>query len=57
MNINLHQKDTERQLLGASCIYIKYITNYEMKPVALLSVKIETSALMRIVGNVVRVFY
>ena len=35
----------------------KYITSYEMKPVALLSVKIETSALMRIVGNVVRVFY
>jgi hypothetical protein len=29
MNINLHQKDTERQLLGASCIYIKYITTYE----------------------------
>jgi hypothetical protein len=57
MNINLHQKDTERQLLGASCIYIKYITNYVLKPVALLNVKIETSALMRIVGNVVRVFY
>jgi hypothetical protein len=36
MNINLHQKDTEKQLLGASFIYIKYITNYEMKPVALL---------------------
>ena len=53
----LHQKDTERQLLGASCIYIKYITNYVLKPVALLNVKIETSALMRIVGNVVRVFY
>jgi hypothetical protein len=57
MSIYLHQKDTEKQLLGASFIYIKYITNYEMKPVALLSVKIETSALMRIVGNVVRVFY
>jgi hypothetical protein len=57
MNINLHQKDTERQLLGASCINIKYITNYELKPVALLNVKIETSALMRIVGNVVHVFY
>jgi hypothetical protein len=57
MNINLHQKDTERQLLGASCIYIKYITNYEMKHVDLLSVKIETNALMRIVGNVFRVFY
>jgi hypothetical protein len=55
MNMYLHQKDTEKQLLGAS--FIKYITNYEMKPVALLSVKIETSALMRIVGNVVRVFY
>jgi hypothetical protein len=40
MNINLHQKDTERQLLGASCIYIKYITNYKMKPVALLNMKI-----------------
>jgi hypothetical protein len=57
MSMYLHQKDTEKQLLGASFIYIKYITNYEMKPVALLSVKIETSALMRIVGNVVRVFY
>ena len=37
--INLHQKDTKKQLLGASCIYIKYITNYEnVKPVALLLV-------------------
>jgi hypothetical protein len=57
MNMYLHQKDTEKQLLGASFIYIKYITNYELKPMALLSVKIETSALMGIVGNVVRVFY
>ena len=29
MNTNLHQKDTERQLFGASCIYIEYITIYE----------------------------
>jgi hypothetical protein len=37
--INLHQKDTKKQLSGASCIYIKYITNYEsVKPVALLLV-------------------
>jgi hypothetical protein len=57
MNMYLHQKDIERQLLGASCIYIKYITNYEMKSVALLNMKIEISALMRIVGSVVRVFY
>ena len=35
--INLHQKDTKKRLSGASCIYIKYITNYEnVKPVALL---------------------
>ena len=39
MNMYLHQKDTEKQLLGASSIYIKYITNYAMKPVALLNVK------------------
>jgi len=38
-HINLHQKDTKKQLLGASCIYIKNITNYEsVKPVALLLV-------------------
>jgi len=37
--INLHQKDTKKQLSGASCIYIKYMTNYEsVKPVALLFV-------------------
>jgi len=37
--INLHQKDTKKQLSGASCIYIKNITNYEnVKPVALLLV-------------------
>jgi hypothetical protein len=30
MNTNLHQKDTKKQLSGASCIYIKHITNYEM---------------------------
>ena len=34
MNMYLHQKDTEKQLLGASFIYIKYITNCKMKPVA-----------------------
>jgi hypothetical protein len=34
-----HQKDTKKQLSGASCIYIKYMTNYEsVKPVALLLV-------------------
>jgi len=57
MNMYLHQKDIERQLLGASFIQIRYITKLKMNHVALLSVKIETSALMRIVGNVVRVFY
>ena len=27
---NLHQKDTKKQLSGASFIYIKHITNYEI---------------------------
>jgi hypothetical protein len=46
-------------LLDASNIKVasNKITKCKMKPVALLSVKIETSALKGIVGNVVRVFY
>jgi hypothetical protein len=56
--INLHQKDTKKQLSGAS-YHLHQTYNQIMKCEAcgFVDCKIETSALKRIVGNVVRVFY